>query len=227
MAKTSPIFITPRLLVVVLGLAALLFIPAWRLDWFQAWAFVLAFTAFLVFYGLWASRHDPGQLNERSQVGQNTKSWDKLILTLYTFLLLVMLVLAGLDAGRFHWAIAPLVVQMLGWVGAIFSATVIFRTASVNTFLSRTVRIQDERGQQVIDSGPYARVRHPMYLGIIVLMISIPLLLASLWALVPGGLIGVLFVFRTALEDKTLRQELPGYVEYARRVRFRLFPYIW
>jgi protein-S-isoprenylcysteine O-methyltransferase Ste14 len=89
------------------------------------------------------------------------------------------------------------------------------------------VRIQEERGQQVIDSGPYAWVRHPMYLGIIVLMLSIPLILGSLWALIPGGLIGALFTVRTALEDRTLQQELPGYPEYARRIRYRLLPWIW
>ena len=97
----------------------------------------------------------------------------------------------------------------------------------VNTFLSRTVRIQDDRGQRVVDNGPYAWVRHPMYLGIIVLMISIPALLGSLWALIPGSLIGALFILRTALEDRTLFRELPGYPEYAGRVRYRLFPGIW
>ena len=97
----------------------------------------------------------------------------------------------------------------------------------MNTFLSRTVRIQDDRGQQVIDTGPYRWVRHPMYLGIIVLMISIPLLLGSLWALIPGAMIGILFTVRTVLEDRTLQQELPGYPEYARRVRHRLLPWIW
>jgi protein-S-isoprenylcysteine O-methyltransferase Ste14 len=100
-------------------------------------------------------------------------------------------------------------------------------TASVNTFLSRTVRIQDDRGQHVIDTGPYSWVRHPMYLGVIVLMISISLLLGSLWALIPGAMIGILFTVRAALEDRTLQQELPGYPEYASRVRCRLFPGIW
>jgi len=217
----------PNLLTIVAGLAAILFISAGRLDWIQAWAFSLAFGSFLTFYGLWALRNDPGQLNERSQVGENTKRWDKVILTIYTVLLFSMLILAGLDAGRFGWAVAPLALQILGWCGAACAGFVIFRTVMVNTFLSRTVRIQDDRGQRVIDTGPYARVRHPMYLGIIVLMVSIPVLLGSLWALVPGGLIGVLFIVRTALEDRTLHQELPGYPEYARRVRYRLLPLVW
>jgi protein-S-isoprenylcysteine O-methyltransferase Ste14 len=226
-AGQSIVSLLPNLLAVVAGLAAILFISAGRLDWLQAWAFTLAFGGFLTGYGLWMLRNDPGQMNERSQVGQNTKTWDKVILTTYMVLLLTMLVLAGLDAGRFGWARAPLALQILGWCGAAFAGFVIFRTAAVNTFLSRTVRIQDDRGQRVIDTGPYARVRHPMYLGIIVLMVSIPLLLGSLWALNPGAMIGILFIVRTALEDRTLQEELPGYPEYARRVRYRLFPWIW
>ena len=226
-ARISPLSLLPNLLAVIFILAAILFGLAGRLDWLQAWAFILAFGGFLAFYGLWGVRNDQGQLNERSKGGQNTKSWDKMILVIYTILLISMLVLAGLDAGRFRWAEAPLVLQILGWLGAAFAGYVIFRTAAVNTYLSRTVRIQDDRGQKVIDSGPYARVRHPMYLGIIVLMISIPLLLGSLWALIPGGLIGILFVLRTALEDRTLFKELPGYPEYAHRVRYRLLPGIW
>jgi protein-S-isoprenylcysteine O-methyltransferase Ste14 len=225
--KISMISLLPNLLAVIFGLAAILFISAGRLDWLQAWIFVLAFGGFLTLYGLWALRNDLGQINERSQVGQNTKSWDKVILTVYTVLLIGMLVLAGLDAGRFGWAPAPFILQDLGWLGAAFAALLIFWTVSVNTYLSRTVRIQDDRGQQVIDTGPYSRVRHPMYLGVIVLMISIPLLLGSLWGLVPGALIGALFTIRTAMEDRTLQQELPGYSEYADRVRYRLLPWIW
>jgi protein-S-isoprenylcysteine O-methyltransferase Ste14 len=217
----------PNLLAVILILAAILFISAGRLDWLQAWLFVMAFGGFLTFYGLWGVRNDQGQLNERSQVGKNTKGWDKVILTVYTILLIGMLVLAGLDAGRFRWAPAPLVLQGLGWLGTAFAGFMVWWTVSVNTFLSRTVRIQEDRGQRVIDTGPYSRVRHPMYLGIIVLMISIPLLLGSLWALIPGVLIGALFTVRTALEDRTLLQELPGYPEYANRVRYRLLPRIW
>jgi protein-S-isoprenylcysteine O-methyltransferase Ste14 len=225
--KTSLRSLLPNLLAVVLGLAILLFVPAGRLDWVQAWAFILAFSGFLLVYGLWVSQNDPGQINERSHTGQNTKSWDKVILVVYTILLLSMLILAGLDAGRFRWAAAPLALQILGWLGVTFAGLVIFRTAAVNTYLSRTVRIQDDRGQKVIDTGPYARVRHPMYMGVIVLMVSIPLLLGSLWALVPGGLIGILFVLRATLEDRTLLKELPGYPEYANRVRYRLLPGIW
>ena len=227
MSKASRVSLLRSLLVLVLILAAILFIPAGRLDWLQAWLFILAFAGFLAFYGFWALHNDPNQLKERSRVGENTKTWDKVILIIYTFLLIGMFVVAGLDAGRFHWALVPIPLQLLGWLVAAFAGVLIWWTVSVNTYLSRNVRIQDDRGHQVIDSGPYSWVRHPMYLGVIVFMLSIPLLLGSLWALVPGTLIGILFLVRTVLEDRTLQNELPGYREYTRRVHYRLLPRIW
>ncbi len=216
-----------NLLALILALALILFTPAGRLDWLQAWAFILAYGGFLFLYALAVLRRDPGQLQERSHVGRNTKTWDRLILAVYTFLLLGMLVLAGLDAGRFHWSEVPVAVQIIGWLGAISAGALIYWTTSVNTFLSRTVRIQDDRGQTVIDRGPYAWVRHPMYLGIIVLMLSIPLLLGSLWSFILGVMISLLFILRTSLEDRTLCNELPGYSDYSTRVRYRLLPWIW
>ncbi len=212
-----------RLIGLIIFLALALFGLAARLDWL----FILAFSGFLAYYGAWALRNDPAQLQERSRAGQNTKAWDKVILTIYTFLLILMLAIAALDAGRFRWAPAPLLVQVVGWLGLILAGRWILWTTSVNTFLSRTVRIQEERGQQVIDQGPYHWVRHPMYSGILVLMVCVPLILGSLWALAPGVLIDVLFVIRTMLEDRTLQAELPGYADYAERVRYRLVPGVW
>jgi protein-S-isoprenylcysteine O-methyltransferase Ste14 len=216
-----------RLLAVMAVLAGLLFIPAGRLDWLQAWLFILAFGGFLLFYGIWGLCNDPAQLAERSRRGGNAKGWDRLILAAYTVLLVAMLVVAGLDAGRFGWAPAPLWLQVAGWLGLALAGGIVWWTASVNTYLSRVVRIQDDRGQQVITTGSYRYVRHPMYVGVILMMLSLPMVLGSLAALVPGALIAVLFVIRTALEDRTLQAELPGYAEYARRVRYRLLPGVW
>ena len=96
-----------------------------------------------------------------------------------------------------------------------------------NTYLSRVARIQEDRGQVVVMAGPYKYVRHPMYIGIILLFLSIPLALGSWWALIPGVGIGILFVIRTAKEDQMLRSELSGYADYSNRVRYRLVPGIW
>jgi len=226
-ARRSIASLLVRLLTLLVILAGVLFISAGRLDWLQAWLFILAYGVFLLIYGAWGQRNDPGQIAERSKIGSNVKSWDKAILSVYTFLLFVLLIVAGLDAGRFRWAVAPVVLQAIGWVGLLLAGGLIWWAASVNTFLSRWMRIQDDRGQQAVTTGPYRWVRHPMYGGVIIFMLSIPLVLGSIWALVSGILIVILYVIRTALEDRTLQEELPGYREYAERVRYRLIPGIW
>ncbi len=212
---------------VVAGLAAILFLSAGHLDWVEAWRFIAAYGAFLLAYGVWGLRSDPGQLDERGNPGANVKAWDKLILRIYFLLLLVVLVVAGLDAGRFRWSPAPAWLQALGWVAMALGGGMIAWAAQANTFLARYVRIQTDRGQRAVTHGPYRWVRHPMYVGIIAFMLSTPLVLGSRWALVPAALIGVLFIVRTALEDRTLQAELPGYAEYAQRVRWRLLPGVW
>jgi protein-S-isoprenylcysteine O-methyltransferase Ste14 len=103
----------------------------------------------------------------------------------------------------------------------------IWWVTSVNRRLSTMVRIQDDRGQQVVTNGPYRYVRHPMYVGTVLFAPGIPLLLGSWWALIPAGMIIVIFIIRTAMEDKTLMEELPGYAEYTKQVRYRLIPGIW
>ncbi len=208
-------------------LAALLFLPAGRLDWPQAWAFVAAFGVFLLIYAVWGAFRDPEQVQERSQVAANVKGWDKVILGIYTALLPVLFIVAGLDAGRFRWSAVPVAGQALGWAGMALAGGLIFWTVVTNTYLSRQARIQTDRGQTVVTSGPYHTIRHPMYLGIIVLFLGLPLALASFYALIPGLLIGILFVIRTAKEDAMLQEELAGYKEYAGQVRWRLVPGVY
>jgi protein-S-isoprenylcysteine O-methyltransferase Ste14 len=225
--RTSIASLLPRLLALLAILAVVLFLSAGRLNWAEAWWFVLAYGGFLLVYGVWGLRKDPGQMAERSRLGRNVKTWDKTIMAVYTVLLLGMLVLAGLDAGRFAWSSVPPSLQAAGWVGLLFAGAVIWWAASANTFLSRMVRIQDDRGHRVVAEGPYRWIRHPMYAGLIVFILCVPLVLGSCWALVPGVLIGILFAIRTALEDQTLREELSGYRDYAQRVRYRLIPWVW
>lgn len=98
---------------------------------------------------------------------------------------------------------------------------------ATNTFLSQRVRIQDDRGHQVVSTGPYRFVRHPKYVGVIIFMLCVPIVLGSWWAFGPGGLIIILFVIRTGLEDRTLIKKLPGYLQYSQQVRYRLLPGIW
>jgi protein-S-isoprenylcysteine O-methyltransferase Ste14 len=214
--------------VLVLGvLAAILFIPAGRWNWVQAWALVFSFGAFLFVYAFWSLQNDPAQLQERSQAARNVKPWDKVIMGIYTALLPVVFIVAGLDAGRFGWTVVPGVVQALAWVGLVLAAALILWTTMSNTFLSRQARIQEERGQVVVTSGPYHHVRHPMYLGIIILFFCLAPALGSWAGMIPDLAIDALFVVRTAKEDRMLREELPGYNDYAQRVRYRLIPGLW
>jgi len=215
-------------LVLVLGiLAALLFLPAGRWDWPEAWALILSFGVLLLLYALWGLYRDPAQLQERSQVAPNVKRWDRVILGAYSALLPTVFVVAGLDAGRFGWSDVPVTVEALAWVGLVLAALLVLWTMTVNTYLSRQARIQDDRGQEVVTRGPYRTIRHPMYLGILVLFCGLGPALGSWYALVPGLAIDVLFVVRTAKEDKMLREELAGYEDYTQRVRYRLIPGIW
>ncbi len=214
-------------LVVVLVLDLLLFVPAGRLDWPVAWILSLLYAAFLLAYVVWGTLKAPDLLKERSQVAENVKLWDKVIMAIYTGLLLATLVLAGLDGGRYRWSQIPLSVQLAGLVGLLAAAGLIFWTIVTNAYLGRMVRIQDDRGHQVVTGGPYRYVRHPMYAGIILLFPCMVLFLGSWWTLLPASLIAMLMMIRTELEDRTLKTELPGYAEYAKGVCHRLLPGVW
>jgi protein-S-isoprenylcysteine O-methyltransferase Ste14 len=213
--------------VVILVMDLLLFLPAGRLDWPAAWILSLLYGVFLLAYAAWGTLKAPDLLKERSQVAENVKTWDKAIMAIYTVLLLATLILAGLDVGRAQWSQMPAALQVLGLVGIVLAAGLIFWTILTNAYLGRMVRIQEDRGHQVVTGGPYRYVRHPMYVGIILLFPCMALFLGSWWALVPAMLIAMLMVIRAALEDRTLQAELPGYAEYARQVRYRLLPGVW
>jgi protein-S-isoprenylcysteine O-methyltransferase Ste14 len=208
-------------------LAALLFLPAGRWNWPEAWAVLVAYGAFLVLSGVWWLWKDPAQLRERSRVAANVKTWDKVIVMAYWPCRVLTFVIAGLDAGRFRWSSVPLPVEALGWLGQVVAVSAMLWAGATNTYLSRFARIQDDRGHTVVTSGPYGYVRHPMYAGVIVLFLCIPLALGSWRALLPGAANAVLMVIRARQEDRMLRAELLGYEAYAHRVRYRLLPGVW
>jgi protein-S-isoprenylcysteine O-methyltransferase Ste14 len=215
------------LFVVILIMDLLLFVPAGRLDWPEAWILSLLYGVFLLAYAVWGTLKAPDLLEERSRVAENVKVWDKVIMAIYTVLLLATLIFAGLDVGRSRWSHMPVALQVLGLVGIVLASGLIFWTILTNAYLSRMVRIQEDRGHQVVTGGPYRYVRHPMYAGIILLFPCMVLFLGSWWALVTALLIAMLMVLRTALEDRALQAELPGYAEYAQRTRYRLLPGVW
>ena len=210
----------------VLIIGGLLFLSAGRLDWLWAWLFLAGWLVLLLASAVVMAR-SPDLINERGRRADNIKGWDKVLMAVYSLVLFTTPVVAGLDAVRFGWSAMPLAWHVVGLVCFIPAAVMPLWAMSANAYLSTMVRIQDDRGHQVVTTGPYRYVRHPMYVGTFFFALCIPLVLGSWWALIPGGLIVVIFVIRTALEDRTLREELPGYAEYAQRVRHRLLPGVW
>jgi protein-S-isoprenylcysteine O-methyltransferase Ste14 len=171
---------------------------------------------------------DSDLLTERTKPGEGSKKWDKILLGLSFLVTITMYTLAGLDSGRYHWS--PNFHWSLSLIGIflIASGQLLFLLAQKqNKFFSSTVRIQTDRDHTVCDTGLYKIVRHPAYLGSIIQSLGFPLLFGSLWSILPVGLLIVLHVIRTYLEDKTLKEELSGYLEYSLNTRYKIIPYVW
>ncbi len=206
---------------------AAIFVPAGTLRWTEAWLFIILYAAAVTAAVFWMKKNAPGLLKERQKRKKDSKRWDRVFMAIYSLFLLVILILPGLDAVRFQWSNISLIVKVLAFIGYVPGSAIAFWAMRENAFLSDVVRIQEDRGHTVCTTGPYKYVRHPMYVGVILIMFCYPFSLGSLFTLIPVVIIVVLFVTRTALEDKTLREELPGYEEYAQNVRYRLIPGIW
>lgn len=225
---------SPRLwfgvILLYLIIPLLLLVCGGDFGWWQGWVYsVLLFLAGVGGRVLAEKRH-PGILAERSSIekAKNAKPWDKVLAPLMAISLTFPLVIvAGLDH-RYGWTpLFPTWLNILGLV--LISIGYAFATWALveNRFFSTTVRIQTDRGHSVCDSGPYAIVRHPGYAGNLLAVAGIIMALDSLWTLIPAAAALLIAVIRTALEDKTLHEELRGYREYAGRVRYRLFPGIY
>jgi protein-S-isoprenylcysteine O-methyltransferase Ste14 len=210
---------------IVMGAA--LFWSAGRVDWWPAWASMVVMLAWVLATAIVIFRLNPGLLAERLGPRKGAKSWDTVILGMLGLLQLVRYILAGLDQ-RYGWTGGfPLAAQIAAWiVCALGYALVVWATAS-NLYFSQIVRIQSERGHTVASGGPYHYVRHPAYIGAILYELAVAFLLASWWALIAGMVCTILFILRTALEDRTLQVELPGYADYAHQVQYRLLPGMW
>jgi protein-S-isoprenylcysteine O-methyltransferase Ste14 len=167
-------------------------------------------------------------MEERSKPGENTKKWDKIILGLSFLATISMYIVAGLDSGRYHWS--PDFHWGLCVAGIILTASgqLLFLIAQKqNRFFSSTVRIQTERQHAVCETGLYKIVRHPAYMGSVIQAAGFPLLFNSLWSIIPVSLLIILFLIRTGLEDRTLKNELTGYLNYTTKTKFRIIPYVW
>ena len=208
--------------------AAILFGVSGRLDWVMGWALVGVYAIWTAATAVILLPTHPEMLAERSGPKVGTKKWDMVILSIVGVAELAKYVVAGLDVRRGWSPQFPLALQIAGVVVAVLAYDFILVWAmAANAFFSQTVRIQEERGHAVATGGPYRYVRHPGYVGSILFQIATPFILSSVWTFIPAGLITLLTIVRTALEDKTLLEELDGYQEYAARVRYRLLPGVW
>jgi protein-S-isoprenylcysteine O-methyltransferase Ste14 len=213
-----------------LFLTALIMIPAWNFKWLEGWTFSLWWVLMIVLTLVYMYRKDPELLAERSKpVGEGShKKWDAILLSLIYLLAIAWLVMMPLDTVRFHWSPAfPLWLKIIGGLLLVPALYFIYKATADNTFLSARVRIQDDRKQHVITTGTYAFVRHPLYFGCVCLILGGPLLLGSLVGLGLSILAVTTLVVRIVGEEKMLVNELEGYAEYKKKVKYRLIPFIW
>ncbi len=219
-----------RLVVVHLLIPLILLICGWDIGWWQAWAYSLLILAAGIGGRIWAEQRHPGLTAERQNIEniQNAKAWDKVLAPLMAVSVsFPMVIVAGLDR-RYNWSPEfPLWLSVIGFMLIAFGYAFAAWALAENRFFSSVVRIQTERGHVVCDTGPYRFVRHPGYAGIILPLFGIALALGSVWTLIPAAMATIIAVIRTGLEDQTLQEELPGYRDYARRVRYRLIPRIY
>lgn len=209
-----------------LALGVLLFLPAWTLDYWQAWVFIVVFMVSVNVIGLYLSLRDPELLERRKKFGPGaeTTAAQKIIMTVGILANIALLVFCALDH-RFGWSPVPAPISLAGdglVALGLFIDLLVFKE---NSFGGSTIEISE--GQRVISTGPYALVRHPMYVGVLVMIVGVPLALGSWWGLAILALTTPVLIWRILDEERLLRHDLPGYSDYTQKVRHRLVPYLW
>ena len=214
------------LLVLLVVMAALLFLPGWTLDYWQGWAFLTVFGASALAITVYLMKKDPKLLERRVQAGPiaEKERSQKIIQTITAIMFIAALVVPALDH-RSHWSAVPLYVAIAGDFLVALGFLIIFFVYKENTFASATIELAPE--QKVISTGLYALVRHPMYMGGLFLFVGMPLSLGSWWGLLMFALMIPALIWRIFDEEKFLAKNLPGYVEYENKVRYRLVPFVW
>jgi len=207
--------------IIVFG--ALVFLPAWTLDYWQGWAFLLTFTAASAALTVYMALYDPELLERRLRAGPTAeKQTSQKIIMLFAMLGFVSLLILSVFDHRFGWSSVPAPVSLLGDALIALAFLAIFFVVRENSYAASTIQIAE--GQKVISTGPYAVVRHPMYAGALLLMIGMPLALGSWWGLLGAFLFVPVLIWRLLDEEKFLTQNLPGYLEYKAKVGWRLIP---
>jgi protein-S-isoprenylcysteine O-methyltransferase Ste14 len=225
--------ITPRLIVGVLFFIVLVpFLPlliSRHWDWWEAWTYAIIYILTFAISRLLAARRHPDIVAERARFLQheNTQTWDQKLIPLLGLVGILVMVVCGLDELLGWSPELSLALKMIALVIILAGHVLGTYALMENRYFSGTVRLQTDRGQQVVSSGPYQWIRHPGYAGALLAYLATPLFLDSIWAYLPTSLLMALFMLRTALEDRFLQDELAGYRDYANRVRYRLIPGVW
>ena len=212
-----------------LVITTLLFIPAGTVRWLAGWVFIAIFCGFNILVIRMLARTDPELLEERMSppIQRDQPLWDRVLLSVLQLLFVPWLILMALDAVRFGWSEVPVWLQVLGALGLMLSLYIIYLTFRENAYLAPVVKLQEERGQRVVTTGPYRYVRHPMYSSALIFIPATALLLGSWLGLLISPLLMALFVLRTIFEDRMLKRDLEGYTEYSKTVNYRLIPHVW
>jgi protein-S-isoprenylcysteine O-methyltransferase Ste14 len=210
----------------LLVFAMILFLAAGTLQWLRGWIWIV-YTLFLETGTLIVlAKRAPETLQQRGRLHVGVKTFDKVFAVCWLSLAFVTPVVAGLDK-RFGWSNLPLATLYFGVVLVALVWPLATWAMIENEYFEQLVRVQTDRAHRVVTSGPYRIIRHPGYAGAIVGTLSAPLILGTSSAFIPAATIALLFFIRTALEDRTLCQELEGYEAYTQKTRYRLFPGIW
>ncbi|HWP97304.1 MAG TPA: isoprenylcysteine carboxylmethyltransferase family protein [Syntrophomonadaceae bacterium] len=201
-------------------------------DWFwiEGWIFSIWFLVMTLSIGIYLQLNDPALLAERQKVhADNQKGWDKYFIWVAYLSSVVWIIIMPLDAKRYGWTTIyfPVWLKVIGGVALLPALFFLFRSVADNTFASTLVRIQTDRKQHVISTGVYGIVRHPMYLGNTFMLVGAPLMMGSSYGLMLGLISIFLMAGRIIGEERMLVNELEGYEEYKKKVRYRLIPFIW
>lgn len=208
-------------------IGVVLFWAAGTMQWWAAWAMIVVSLLWSTGTAIVILRLSPDLLAERLGPQEGAKKWDTTIMSIIGVLALVRLIVAGLDHRNNWTSNLGLPAQLIGLAVVVLGYALVVWATGSNAYFSQIVRIQNERNHAVATRGPYRIVRHPAYLGTILVEFGAPILLSSWWALIPGIVTAVLYVVRTALEDRTLLTEMDGYQEFAAQTKYRIFPGIW
>ncbi len=210
----------------ILAFAALVFTPAWTLDYWQGWAYLATAVGASLLYTVYLVVYDPALLARRRQVGPSHENEpaQKIIVRSIVVAFVALIVLPPLD-WRYAWSPVPWYVSIIGDALVAFSFFVFYLVSRVNSYAAANVRV--EEGQKVVDTGVYAWVRHPMYFGALFLIIGTPLALGSWYTLLLIPVFLAVLYFRMKSEEEVLVRDLAGYAEYRSRVKYRLIPFVW